>query len=249
MADDSEPQDSKLSTAANIVGLLTFTLAALNLVIVRVLQNERSIVNQLRKRGWRNSLNALEQKIRYIRLFNPSFVGFGRDQIHAGHASGERSGLEDKQPEERLSEIFKDVQNCYDQGKVNVNETEAIENHLAEQISPAGYARATRRLISQWDVEGFYEASMSVWRQLYNRREAREAAGKLEENYQELSSIVADVDSHILLIQGLKILQLQSTIDRQAQAVSELENVKKNLEGTPPAPASKPGGGRSSSSS
>lgn len=186
MADDSEPQDSKLSTAANVVGLLTFTLAALNLVIVRVLQNERSIVNQLRKRGWRNSLNALEQKIRYIRLFNPSFVGFGRDDIHAGDASGERSDPEDnKQPEERLSEIYKDVQTCYDQGKINVNETEAIENHLAEQISPAGYARATRRLISQWDVEGFYEASMSVWRQLYNRREAREAAGKLEENYQE----------------------------------------------------------------
>lgn len=195
--------DSKLSTAANIIGLLTFTLSALNLLIVRVLRNESKIIKQLRKGGWKNSLNALEQKIRYIRLFNPAFAGFGRDNMHPDHASGiprvpdvgapgERSDLEEKQPEERFTEILKDVQRCYDQGKVTINETEAIQHLLAEQISLAGYARATRRLILRWDVENFYEASVSVCRQLYNWRESREAVDKLEDNYQECKCTPVD---------------------------------------------------------
>lgn len=56
MANGSE--GSKLSTAANIIGLLTFALSALNLVIVRVLQNERRVIQQLHKREWINSCKA-----------------------------------------------------------------------------------------------------------------------------------------------------------------------------------------------
>ncbi|KAK1780212.1 hypothetical protein QBC45DRAFT_114501 [Copromyces sp. CBS 386.78] len=245
MANDS--QDSKLSTAANIIGLLTFALSALNLVIVRVLQNERRVMEQLRKKGWKNSLQALEQKARYIQLFDPAFAGFqsnNHPSYALGNLGGDGPGLKSAPggglPEEGLQEILKDVQRCYDQAEVIVYETDTILHLLAEQISVAGYARATIRLLLRWDVKGFYETSVAVWRQLYNWRESRENMGTLEDNYQELSSIVSQVDSLIMLIQGIKLLPLQSTIERQAMAIGEIANTIKTCPPAEPTPSEPP---------
>ncbi|KAA8632473.1 hypothetical protein SMACR_03057 [Sordaria macrospora] len=179
MANGSE--GSKLSTAANIIGLLTFALSALNLVI----------------------------------LFDLDFAGFKGNSNCLIHAPAntripeEKSKLDDSQPEEGLQEILKDVQACYEQAKVIISETETTLHLLSEQISVAGYARATVRSILRLDLAGSCKVSVAVWRQLKNWRESRESMGKLEDNYQELSSIVGQVDCLIMVIQGTKLLPIQ----------------------------------------
>lgn len=189
MAHDS--QDSKLSIAANIIGLLTFALSALNLVIVRVLQNERRVIEQLRKRGWKDSVRALEQKALYNHLFDPDFAGFRGNSIYPAHppenthGPGEKPTSQDSLSDKKLQNVIGDVQKRYDNGKILIYETEGILQILAEEIDIYGYARAIIRLILRWDVKGFYEASGKVWRGLRNWREAFETMGRLEDNYRE----------------------------------------------------------------
>lgn len=187
----NDSQDSKLSTAAIIIGLLTFALSALNLVIVRVLQNERRVIQQLRKREWISFYKALEQKACYVRLFDPVFAEFQSNKHHdyastnlVADGPGQKSAPGGSLPEEGLQEILKDVQRYYDQARVIVSDTETILHLLAEQISVAGYAKATVRSILRLDLASFCEVSAGVWRQLYSWRESRENVGKLGDNYQ-----------------------------------------------------------------
>ncbi|CCC09115.1 unnamed protein product [Sordaria macrospora k-hell] len=196
MANGSE--GSKLSTAANIIGLLTFALSALNLVI----------------------------------LFDLDFAGFKGNSNCLIHAPAntripeEKSKLDDSQPEEGLQEILKDVQACYEQAKVIISETETTLHLLSEQISVAGYARATVRSILRLDLAGSCKVSVAVWRQLKNWRESRESMGKLEDNYQELGV-------NIWLAQQC----LPFTIDRQANTITEIANTVKTRVPTELTPA------------
>lgn len=133
----------------------------------------------------------MEQKARYIQLFDLDFAGFKGNSNCLIHAPAntripeEKSKLDDSQPEEGLQEILKDVQACYEQAKVIISETETTLHLLSGQISVAGYARATVRSILRLDLAGSCKVSVAVWRQLKNWRESRESMGKLEDNYQE----------------------------------------------------------------
>ncbi|KAK3399917.1 hypothetical protein B0T20DRAFT_172781 [Sordaria brevicollis] len=241
MANDS--QDSGLSIAANIIGLLTFALSALNLVIVRVLQNERRVMEELGKKGWIDSLRALEQRVRYIQLFDSSFLGFRSNNNLSTYAPSnvetpvENSTLGGSPSDEKLHATLKDVQKCYDKAKRLIYQTEEILHVLAEGVSITGYARATIRLILRWDVKGFYEASFKIWIQLRNWRETSRTMDKLEDNYRELLSIVAEVDAHILLLQGIKLLQLQRTIERRTNTQLETVNTVNTTSSTELTPA------------
>lgn len=191
MANDS--QDSKLSTAANIIGLLTFALSALNLVIVRVLQNERRVIDQLRKREWEHSYMSMERKTRYIQLFDPTFAGFERINVYPGHtsitssvvAAGQNLAVEDTgSTAAGLQEILKTLQDCYDQAKILIAQTEEILYVLAHQTSVTSEVTATLRLLLRWDLKGIYRVTMAVSREMWNWKETRENMSKVEHNYQ-----------------------------------------------------------------
>ncbi|KAK3956628.1 hypothetical protein QBC32DRAFT_330519 [Pseudoneurospora amorphoporcata] len=64
--------------------------------------------------------------------------------------------------------------------------------------------------------------------------------GTLEDNYQDLSSMVSHVDSLIMVIQGTKLLRLQSTLERQEIAIAEIAHIIKTCPLAEPTPSEPP---------
>lgn len=166
MSDDTP--DSILSIAANIIGLITFVLSALNLLIVRILQRERLTFDDFDAMTVRDSVRLLQLKISYIRTARTFRTSDAPGRYFVSSETDEGSQELASNP---LDGMSRDVKECINKASEVLKEYQRSADTVICHPSLSRYIQDTIALLRQWDFKGWYVMSAKEWRRFWERKQ------------------------------------------------------------------------------
>ncbi|CCC09111.1 hypothetical protein SMACR_12811 [Sordaria macrospora] len=248
-----DSQDSVLSTTANVIGLLTFAFSALNLWYLSTRRDSKFSAN-LKAKKWDQFRLDLRSRKRFTHIMELRASGVGDDELRDAqiafslprvlaridtalslvdtmeHQWSELAFKMEIQknpfvifvaPPTSITQIFSTYILRFD--NIFVRLYGVIKNGLGEKKKTLDIIRAVYVVLNVWILDLWWSSPLGN--------------SKLSDQYQEASEILSEIDSHISLIQSMKILQLESMIENRTLGSTAVVNNTQPL-AAPRSPAS-----------